>query len=831
MNNDRSPLDVTKKLTEQLDVDFALKAAGLGVWEVDPVTNRVVWDDRCRELFGLSKNNELSFDQALQSIHPDDIDQVNRAVQWAMTPQSNGYYDETYRTVGADDGQIRWIRCYGKGYFSETGDIYRFAGVTQEVTQQMLAQQNEAKLIKKNEAQFRSLIEEAPVATMLMVGSEHTIEVANEAMLRLLGRDATVVGQPAITAVPELASQVYLQWLNDVFATGITHEAKAMPGELVINGLTEHHYFDFTYKPLRNPTGQVYGIISMAVDVTQQVKTQQRQDENQRQLLDLFEQSPVGLATISADDNLVIQWANTFYGEMVARPLQAVVGKPLLEAMPELTGQGFDDILKHVIATEIPFNAPEVAVDILRDGELTTIYIDLTYQPRKGNLGSVDSILVVATDVTQQVRSRREIEANERNLREMVMQAPIGICLLNASNLTIESVNAAFVEVAGKPTDALVNKPYWELFAEVAFQHEEDLKRVIQNREAFYANEVEMTLVRHGKKETIYVTFVYMPLRDGTGEIKKVAVWVLENTYQVTERQKIEKQVQQRTEELATANKELAAMNKMLTSSNEELLITSEKTIAVNEELAQSNYNLSRSNDSLEKFAYVASHDLQEPLRKILQFSDILSLQYGAQLGEGTLYLERMQSAAARMSTLIRDLLTFSRIATQPPTAIPVPLGKVIDTILDDLELRIRETGAVIDVDSLPVVPGDRLQLEQLFQNLLSNALKFHQAGQRPVVHVGYQKITRNQLPASLKAGQTASQYHQIDVTDNGVGFDEKYLDRIFQVFQRLHGRNEFAGTGIGLAICEKVVTNHGGAITARSQPGQGATFTIYLPA
>jgi len=221
---------------------------------------------------------------------------------------------------------------------------------------------------------------------------------------------------------------------------------------------------------------------------------------------------------------------------------------------------------------------------------------------------------------------------------------------------------------------------------------------------------------------------------------------------------------------------------------------------------------------------------LQEPLRKIQSFGDILKSQYAAQLGEGVNYVERMQGAATRMSLLIRDLLTYSRISTRPEVTNAVSLSEVLQTTLTDLDLIIGETGAVVTIELLPTIHGDKSQLGRLFQNLLSNALKFRRPGSVPVVRVSSQGVAAPDLPPSVKPARIAATYHRIDVSDNGIGFDEKYVDRIFQVFQRLHGRSEFAGTGIGLAICEKVVANHGGAITATSQSGQGATFSVYFP-
>ena len=190
-----------------------------------------------------------------------------------------------------------------------------------------------------------------------------------------------------------------------------------------------------------------------------------------------------------------------------------------------------------------------------------------------------------------------------------------------------------------------------------------------------------------------------------------------------------------------------------------------------------------------------------------------------------------MQLAAHRMSTLIRDLLAYSRISTRQEAPASVSLTGVVEQAVGDLDLLIKDTQARIEVNALPVVPGDASQLGQLFQNLLSNALKFRRVDVPPVIGVHCQSLNADELPPAVKPTRSAASYYRIDIVDNGIGLDTKYVDRIFQVFQRLHGKQEFAGTGIGLAICEKVVANHGGAIWVSSQPGQGATFSVYLPA
>jgi two-component system, LuxR family, sensor kinase FixL len=231
---------------------------------------------------------------------------------------------------------------------------------------------------------------------------------------------------------------------------------------------------------------------------------------------------------------------------------------------------------------------------------------------------------------------------------------------------------------------------------------------------------------------------------------------------------------------------------------------------------------LSRSNQELEQFAYVASHDLQEPLRKIQAFGDRLKTKCGAALGDdGADYLTRMQNAAARMQVLIQDLLSLSRVASHAKPFAPVDLADVARVVISDLEVRITERNGRVEAGRLPVVFGDRGQLAQLLQNLIGNGLKFQKPGETPLVKVDAESVA---LPGGLGA------VWNITVEDNGIGFDEKYSERIFQIFQRLHGRSEYEGTGIGLAICRKIVERHGGTIAAFSSPGAGAKFVITLP-
>jgi light-regulated signal transduction histidine kinase (bacteriophytochrome) len=233
--------------------------------------------------------------------------------------------------------------------------------------------------------------------------------------------------------------------------------------------------------------------------------------------------------------------------------------------------------------------------------------------------------------------------------------------------------------------------------------------------------------------------------------------------------------------------------------------------------LARQRRELERSNAALIEFASVASHDLQEPLRKILSFGERLATAAGpALVGDARLYLDRMLSGATRMRSLIQDLLAYSQVGTGTRSFTPTDLSMVAREVIADLEPAMAESGGHIAVGQLPVIDADGFQMRQLLQNLLGNALKFHRKDVPPVIR--------------LSATSAGSESCIITVADNGIGFNDEHHEKIFRMFERLHGRAQYEGSGIGLAICRKIVERHGGTIAATSSAGEGATFTVTLP-
>lgn len=296
------------------------------------------------------------------------------------------------------------------------------------------------------------------------------------------------------------------------------------------------------------------------------------------------------------------------------------------------------------------------------------------------------------------------------------------------------------------------------------------------------------------------VDFIYKPINP---ELLRYKVSVFVELYQ-------------KTHQLLNHERKLLAANRKLEQEVEERRLTEEKIRLLNEQLLENNIQLKSTIEELDRFAYVASHDLQEPLRKILVFSDKLQTRYKDSLdGEVAQGLEKIARASVRMQSLINDLLKFSRQTSGNEDFVAVPLEQIIQDVIADLEIEIEKAAAQIHYDNLPEIWGIPSQVRQLFQNLVSNAIKFRKKDEAPVVRIYC---------------EPGSNFSRIVIQDNGIGFDPKYADDIFMVFKRLHSYHEFEGSGVGLSICKKIIDKHNGVIRAESEIGNGSKFIIEFP-
>ncbi len=429
---------------------------------------------------------------------------------------------------------------------------------------------------------------------------------------------------------------------------------------------------------------------------------------------------------------------------------------------------------------------------------------------RKVNRMLLENQVQLKAEARKQGEIQRALTSSEARFKSLIEEAPVATCLYVGRDMIIEVANQPMLDVWGK-CPSVLGMPLAEALPELKGQPFLDiLDDVFTMGVPYEAKATPCDLVVGGILGTYYFDFTYKPLRNNAGEVYAIMDMAVDVTQQVVSRKKVEEseaRYRKLSEELET------------------------RVQARTLELSTANQDLQRSNANLQQFAYIASHDLQEPLRKIQSFSSLLRSKFGQAVGEeGQGYLNRMSVAGERMSALIEDLLAYSQISTRQQVFGPTSLNAIVAEVLHTLEWQVKNRQARIQIADLPVINGDKSQLEQLFQNLLSNALKFTPAETIPHIELTCDCRDRSELPSDVRPNGNADRFCQINVSDQGVGFDIKYLDRIFQVFQRLHGKDQFSGTGVGLAICQQVVENHGGAITATSTPGQGSTFSVYLP-
>ncbi|GEP52211.1 hypothetical protein FNO01nite_28830 [Flavobacterium noncentrifugens] len=761
------------------ELEFAVEAAELGTWDLNPETGAFTANARLKEWFGLKPEETIPLPLATSVIAEKDRERVNSAISKALQSQSGGHYDIEYKIIHPITGNERIVKAKGKALFNDEGIAKRFNGTLQDISEE-----------RKNQELFRSIIEQAPVATSLFAGKDMVIEVANDIMLGYWGVDVSAIGKPLAEAIPELIGQPFLQILDDVYTTGITYTDKAAPVRLVLNESPSTYYFDFTYKALKDARGKIYGVMNMSVDVTEQVLLQKHAEEIQRQVLESFEQSPVGIATMDSD-NLVYRTANPFYGQLVGRSPEALIGKPMFEAIPEINGQGFDILINDVIATGIPFIAKEVVVSIRRNEQSEKIYVDLTYQPRRNASGKITGILIVAIDVTQQVLSRHVIEDAQLALKSTVDLAKLATWNLDLPS-GIFSYSDRFRNWLGLPNEISSIEAFYQILSK---KDSENLKHAIASilnpeSESLSVFEYEITNQTTGQKRIVSANAQIFYDADGEPE------HISGTAQNVTKERKLQEELK---------------------------FLVKERTL----ELESVNHNLELSNHELQQFAYVASHDLQEPVRKISVFIEMLEATLNSVDPKAKNYIDKIKSSSGRMSNLIRDVLSLSQLSNVIPVFERVDLGQITNETLTELELVIEQKGATVNVSGLVPIDAIPLQMSQLFGNLISNALKYSRTGIAPEISITGKILSAKEIKFSPG---NHSNWLQVEFKDNGIGFDQQYAEKIFNIFQRLHAKQDFAGTGIGLAICRKIVQNHNGFINAQSVENEGAVFTVTLP-
>lgn len=506
--------------------------------------------------------------------------------------------------------------------------------------------------------------------------------------------------------------------------------------------------------------------------------------------------------------------ANQAYLKVTAKSADEIIGKKLFDIFPDTseeavtTGKGeLQRSLEKVIETKKPDSTGVIRYDLAdENGVLQVRYWQATHSPI-----FEDDEVVAIIQSTADVTEKRESEERLRFLADTMPQ----LVWITRPDGFHEYYNKHWYEYTGTIEGSTDGEGWKNLF------HNEDQARAnelwqhsLKTGEPY---EVKYRLYHAPSGTYRWVIGRALPFRSDSGEITKwygTCTDIDDSIKEIEKRKLLQKELR---EEKKLLESRVAERTSQLKLTNEGLRDEIKKRHEVEQTLRDYSAELQRSNNELEEFAYVSSHDLQEPLRKIQAFSDLLVEEFGHELGDGREYLDRIQSSAKRMSTLIEDLLAFSRVSTKPAVNKRVDLTTLVTETINDLDARIRkEKGSIVVESELPTVFADETHMRQLFQNLLSNGLKFHAPDVSPEVKVNYQRT---------------DDAHIIKISDNGIGIEEKYLEKIFAVFQRLHAKQAFDGTGIGLAVCKKIVERYGGTIKVESTVGKGTTFIISLPA
>ncbi|TAE22030.1 MAG: PAS domain-containing sensor histidine kinase [Cytophagales bacterium] len=496
--------------------------------------------------------------------------------------------------------------------------------------------------------------------------------------------------------------------------------------------------------------------------------------ETDEQVLNaIIQQTPLGVG-IFRGPTFVVELANPTVCQLWGRTHEQVIGKPIFAALPEATGQGFEELLQGVYETGIPYEGNELPVTLKRNGQLETVYFDFVYDALRNGEGIIERVMVVATDVTKAREARQQIEASEANLRSLFQQAPVAIAILRGPAFVVELANPAICTVWNRTEKQLLGNPIFEVLTESVGQgFEELLTSVMQTGDPFVGNELPVLFLRDGQAQTVYVNFVYEPLRDRlNGPITGIVVVGTDVTEQVLIRQK--------TEQLLSREREL--------------------------------------NELKSNFVTLASHEFRTPMGTILSSVALIGRYNGPNEGDKReRHVQRIKSAVHGLTGLLNDFLSLSQMEKSTLHGNPQPLQ--ITTFCEEVIRDIREVikpGQQVlytHQSGEPMVMFDGQMLKNILVNLLVNASKYS------AQHKEIELTTR-----------VAGDQLWLTVRDEGIGIPDADKDKLFVNFFRASNVGHVEGTGLGLYMVKRYVDLLGGTVTFTSQLDSGTIFTVQLP-
>lgn len=670
-----------------------------------------------------------------------------------------------------------------------------------DITPRKIAEEGQAfanKALEDSESRFRNILQEAPVAATLFRGADLVIEIANELTLKYWGKDKSIIGKPLIEAAPELIDQGLVAQLKEVYAKGGVAHFQEVPIRFAERGVWKEDYYTYSIKALYDANGKVESLLSIGVDVTERVRARQRIEESEAQLTFAIDAAELGVWDYDPITNKFR--ANARLKEWFGlQPEEDIELTTAVDVMDEVDRQRVSEAIQKALTWG--GGNYDIEYSILNP---KTSQKRIVRAKGKASFGE-DRVAYrfngILQDVTVQTGSRRRIEESESRFRTLIEEAPVATCLFVGKELKIEIANQRIIDIMGKGPSVL-GKPLAEAIPELIgqpFLHE--LEKVFETGMDYENRNARADLLVNGEMKVFYVDYIFKPLKDANDKVYAILDMTIDVTSNVLARMELQKSEEK---------------YRLLSDELEKLV--SERT-----------KELQRSNEDLQQFAHVASHDLKEPVRKIKTYLDRLATEYTESLPpRGKEFVHKIESATARIYNMIDGVLLYSSVDTQQSNIKKVSLNQIITDVLTDTEITIEQKGAQIQYGSLPDLQGNPVLLYQLFYNLITNALKFSNAEVAPVIKISAEAMDSNEV--EREGLLTSQQYVRVKIEDNGIGFEQSYAKEIFKTFKRLNSKDKFEGTGLGLALCKKIVERHGGTISAISAPGKGATFSIILP-
>ncbi len=740
------------------------------------------YNDAYRPSLGNNGKHPLALGQKAKDCWPEIWDIIYPLIEQVRnTGESTWSEDQLvpiYRNGKIED--VYWTFGYSPIY----GDAHQVEGVLvvcTETTEKVLTRM----AVERSEQHFRTMADNIPNLAW-MANDDGWIFWYNKKWYDYTGTTPEQMEGWGWQSVhhPQELPRVLISW-KDSIATG-------QPFEMVfpLKG-TDGRFRQFLTRvlPVYNNEGKIYQWFGTNTDITIQTEAEQSLKESEQRFRTMAEATDVLIAT--SDETSNATYFNKAWTDFTGRSLQDLLNFGWADLIYAEDRQAFIDLYLNAFKKQQTWNA-ELRV-LNKYGEYR--WLLATGPVRHRPDGSFAGYISSSVDITERKKAEKALRENEENLRNTILQAPVAMCILRGPEYVVELANARMFELWGKTAEQVMHKPIFEGLPEVKGQgFDAMLEGVYKTGESFYAEGVPAKLSRNGKIETVYINFVYEAYHEADDTISGILTVAVDVTAQVIARQKIEEVVTERTKELANANKDLQ-----------------------------------KSNAELAQFAYIASHDLQEPLRKISTFSQMLENSLGNKIDDHSRkYLNKINYSSARMNDLIRDVLNYSELVKENEIFVEVELNKVLENIKTDYDLLIEQKEATIQCTDLPIVEAIPLQMSQLFGNLVGNALKFARKEVAPVITITASKLSKEELYKSSLDQDL--DYYKIQITDNGIGFKKEYANQIFNIFQRLHRKSEYAGTGIGLAMCKKIALNHHGDINAAGSNETGAVFNVMLP-